>query len=426
MGHLSLSRTVCGMTKKKKWIIAGAVSAVSAAAIALGAIALAPVPTAESPPVQTASVTTETITATVTGRGSIEAASKATAAFRDGGTVTSISVVPGQVVTAGQQLATIDSAPADRVLAKAKDARWAAGSALDMANAQLAAAQNAAAAARVAAAAPAPAEPDASAPTTAALAAAVRDADAQVVTAQSAVVQANVQVADADRDVQTAEAGRAETTLTAPIAGTIVAVNGTVGSAASGGGSSTDAAGATTSTAATGLIQIADTSKFIVTAAVAEADITKVAVGLGASISLPSNTGIIIPGTVTAVSPTPTNTDGVVRFPVTVQLSEIPEGVRLGLSAIVTITTQEAAGVLAVPIEAVSLTSTTEGTVELQNTRNPEKSKTAKVSVGLIGSTLIEIREGLAKDDVVIIPEVVPTGGTGGGDFPSDMGGDFG
>ncbi|MGV8883595.1 MAG: efflux RND transporter periplasmic adaptor subunit [Rhodoglobus sp.] len=413
------------MTKKKKWIVAGAVSAVSAAAIALGAMALAPVPTAESPPVQTAAVTTETITATVTGRGSIEAASKATAAFRDGGTVTSIAVVPGQVVTAGQQLATIDSAPADRILAKAKDARWAAGSAFDTANAQLAAAQNAAAAARAAAAAPPPAEPDASVPTPASLAAAVRDADAQVVTAQSAVVQANVQVADADRDVQAAEAARAATTLTAPIAGTVVAVNGTVGSAASGGGSSTDAAGATTA-AATGLIQIADTSTFIVTAAVPEADITTVAVGQAASISLPSNAGVTIPGTVTAVSPTPTNTDGVVRFPVTVQLSEIPDGVRLGLSAIVTITTQEAAGVLAVPIEAVSLTSTTEGTVELQNAKNPEKSKTAKVNVGLIGSTLIEIREGLAIDDVVIIPQVAPTGGTGGGDFPSDVGGNFG
>lgn len=413
------------MTKKKKWIIAGTVGAIAAAAIVVSSIALAPAPAAELAPAQTATVVTKNITATVTGRGSIEAASKATAAFRDGGTITSIAVTPGQVVTAGQQLATIDPAPADRTLAKAKDARWAAGSAYDSANAQLASAQNAAAAARAAAAAPPAPEPDASAPTPAALAAAVRDAEAQVTAAQSAVVQANVQVADADREVQAAEAARAATTLTAPIAGTIVAVNGTVGSAAGGGGSTTDAAG-TSTTASTGLIQIADTSKLIVTAAVAEADITRVAVGQVASISLPSNAGVALSGTVTAVSPSPTNTDGVVRFPVTVQLDEIPEGVRLGLTAIVTITTQQASGVLAVPVEAVTLTSTTEGTVEVQNTKNPKKSTTTTVTVGLIGSTLVEIRDGLSKGDTVVIPEVASTGGTGGGDFPGGFGGDFG
>lgn len=403
---------------KKKLLIGGAGAAVLVAvAIATSAALLTPDPTAESAPLQTATVTTESIVKTVTGKGTIDAETRASAAFRDAGTVTGIAVTVGQSVTAGQDLATIDPAAADLTIRRAQDARWAAGSGYDAAHAQLVASKNAVIAARSSLAAPPPdSDP-------AALAAALRDAEAQVVAAEAAIVQATVQVNDADREVAAARGARDSTTLKAPISGVVIAVNGTIGSVTSGGGSSGESGASGAASAAGGLIQIADVTSLVVTSQVAEADIASVAVGQVAAITVPSEPGVAIRGTVASVAPVPSSTDGVVRFPVTVRLTEVPAGVRLGLTALVSITTQEAADVLALPVDAVTLTSPSEGTVELQAGDDPAQTRTVTVTVGLVGTGLIEIRDGLKRDDTVVLPGVerVPLEDTLDGGFGDEF-----
>ncbi|MFF2273835.1 efflux RND transporter periplasmic adaptor subunit [Agromyces sp. NPDC058136] len=397
---------------KKTWMIISAV--VVAVAIAGGAVfAFAnPFAAQPTPPAATATVEKGTVSAAVSGKGAIGAATTSNASFAKGGTITAISVTVGQTVAAGQELATVDPADADRELEKVRGGLRAAETALANTREALQTAKNALGNSRALLAA-APGD----APDYASLVAAVREQEGALPSRDTDVVNAVKARDDAAREVEAAQAARDQTVLKAPMAGVVTAINGTVGSIASGGGTSSDSGSSSSSSGSgsstpSGLITISDVSSLRVVASIPEADIARVALEQTAVVTLAGRDGVSINGLVTSVEPTPqTSTEGVVSYAVRIQLVDPPASVKLGQTGFVSITTAAASDVLMLPTAAVTLTAPGEGTVQLVRKKGAP-AKVVPVKTGLSGGGFTEITEGLDVGDIVELT-VTPSGGAG-------------
>ncbi len=127
--------------------------------------------------------------------------------------------------------------------------------------------------------------------------------------------------------------------LTAPIAGVVAEIGIEPGDNARGQGNRE--------------IMIVDETVVEIDGVVDEIDILSIAVGVQAEVTLTALPGQTLHGTVTEIG-TATNQQGVVTFPVSVQL-DVPEGLELleGLSATASIVTSEIRNVLLVPSAAI-------------------------------------------------------------------------
>ncbi len=404
---------------KKTWMISGAVLA--AVAIAGGAVLAIANPFAAPPAPTAATATVEkgTVSAVVSGKGAIGAAATSNASFAKGGTITAIAVTVGQAVAAGQELAAIDPADADRELEKARGGLGAAETALANAREAYQTAKNALGNARALLAA-APSD----APDYASLVAAVREQESALPSRDTEVVNAVKARDDAAREVEAAQAARDQTVLKAPMAGVVTAVNGTVGSVAAGGGSSSDSGAGSSnsgsgSSAPSGLITISDVSSLRVVASIPEADIAKVALEQTAVVTLAGTDAVSIKGVVTALEPTPqTSSEGVVSYAVRIQLVDPPASVKLGQTGFVSITTAAASDVMMLPTAAVTLTSPGEGTVLLVEKKGAP-AKAVPVKTGLSGDGFTEITDGVQAGDVVelTLPPIDGAGEAGTEEF---------
>jgi len=180
------------------------------------------------------------------------------------------------------------------------------------------------------------------------------------------------------------KAQRLHETLVAPADGVVTAVSIAVGSNAPAG----DA------------IQLA-ADPLEVKTSVVESDISSISLGQTASVTVAALGGNPIVGTVASIAPTGSSSgnSGVVSFDVAITLVDAPAGLRSGMTADVTITTASATGVLAIPARALQGTTgayrvrvlAADGTVSVRD-----------VTVGLITSSLAEIKSGLQAGDTVI------------------------
>ncbi len=356
------------------------------------------------------SVRAQTVTQTASASGSVASSDVVTANFITSGTVTAIYVKLGQAVTKGQELARIDATAADEQLTTAKDNLTAAEDSL------------------------------------------TRAQDSNDTTA---IDSAQLQVDSAKDAVTSAQAAVDGVVLKAPISGTIIAQNGTVGASngsstsSSGGGSGTGSgsgsgaggsgtgsgtgAGAGTGTSSSsstssgsGFMQIANLGKMEVDADFAEADATKLTTGMAARVTWNALTGATATGTVTSIDPTATTSNNVVSYGVVVDLTTLPKGIRIGQSTNVVVTTASKQNVLAVPSTAVTGAGTT-GVVTVYANGTTHRQP---VGIGLIGDTLTEITSGLQAGDEVVLPTVTSSGTTtnpfGGGGLGGLGGGGFG
>ncbi len=191
------------------------------------------------------------------------------------------------------------------------------------------------------------------------------------------------QVAQAEGSVANLEAELADASLVAPIDGVVTAVAIAVGVDAPGG----DA------------IVVAATT-YQLTAAVVETDVTKVALGQPATVTV-SAIDARIDGTVSAIAPAgaAASSGGVVSFPVTVTLTNPPASLRAGMTADVTITTATAANVLTVPIAALNGTA---GNYVVRVVDATGNATSRAVTVGLITSTAAEVTSGLSEGEQVV------------------------
>lgn len=210
------------------------------------------------------------------------------------------------------------------------------------------------------------------------------------------------------------------TVLKAPFAGTVTAVNGTVGGSSSGSGSSSGGGsspgGSSTSTSSSssssgsGFIEIADTKHLQIEGNFTEADTTKLKVGQAATISFDALTGTTATGKITAIGVSPTTTDNVVKFPATISLGDVPSGVRLGQTATVEITVAKAEDVLYVPSAAVR----TAGGQSMVTVVRDGVQSTLTVEIGVKGDQGTEIKSGLEEGDQVVVTSSTSGSGTSG------------
>jgi macrolide-specific efflux system membrane fusion protein len=170
---------------------------------------------------------------------------------------------------------------------------------------------------------------------------------------------------------------------------------------------------------------VIDATTFQVTADVVESDLSAMAVGQAASISIGA-VDAVVPGKVVAIAPTTTGntTGGVVSYAVTVSLDGPPATVRAGMTANVTITIDSVTNVLTVPAAALRGTAGAYTVLILGADGTPTAQP---VQVGLVTNTTAEIKSGLtAGERVVTGVNTALTGApatTGGGTV---IGGGFG
>lgn len=334
-----------------------------------------------------------TIQQSVSASGTLIPTVQEDVSFAVSGTVTSVDVAVGDTVTAGQQLATVDTLQLDAALLQAR-------AELASAQASLSNAQD---------------EADGS-----------DSSDAQV-----AALAAQVDVAQTA--VDDAEADMAGATLTAPVSGLLTTVDVEVGDAVTGSGSSSGSGSATTgttggmggSTGSTGSSSTTATStaQFVVvgtdawqtSVSVSESDVALLSVGNQAELTTSSSTDTVY-GTVTEIGLLSSSTGGVASYPVTVDVTGSPEGLHDGESVEVSIIYERRTDVLTVPASAVT---TEDGQSVVTQEGADGGTVTTAVTVGETSGNLIEITEGLAEGDEVLVTTFSPRA-SGSGDGSGD------
>jgi macrolide-specific efflux system membrane fusion protein len=354
------------------------------------------------------------VTASVSSSGTVESGQSASPQFETSGTVTAVLVKVGQTVTKNAALARIDSTDAKRQVRIAQQNQIAAANSVTAAEETLTEAEDVAAS-------PTPT------PTTG-----QSQGQNQVVSVTSAtasLAKARADKEQADADLEAANAAVTATTLRAPIAGTITAINGSVGSNAGGssssgsgqsstgatggastGGSSSSSSSSTSTTAATGgFMDIANLKAMQVVASFAEADAVKIKVKQAATVVLNADPNTNLAATLTSISPTPVTSNGVVSYSAYFALTKLPAGTRMGQTANVTVQTAKASNVLFLPSTAVTSTGGT------YSVTLPNGGGTKQVQIGVRGDSFTQIKSGLNEGDKVELIQGPIGGGTGAG-----------
>jgi len=237
--------------------------------------------------------------------------------------------------------------------------------------------------------------------------------NAKAVATPSSVASAQSQVTSAQANLVTAQKNESNTVLTAPIAGTVAAVNGAVGQTVAGGGtssSSTSASSATgSSSGSSAFITLDDISTLQVVAGFAEVDAVKVQNSQAATVTLNALPNQTVTGQVSNVDIQSTVVSNVVTYDVTVTLTNPPAGVKPGMTANVEVVVGSAANVLELPTADIT-TLGAQSTVTLQR---DGKDVTQTVTTGLVGDEDTQITSGLTQGETVVAPTVSIATSTG-------------
>ena len=219
-------------------------------------------------------------------------------------------------------------------------------------------------------------------------------AAAQLTTAQQQVAAAGPARASAAAQLESALANLANATMTAPNAGTVVAIASAVG----------EPIGSTSvgTSATSGFIILAGLDDFVVTADFAESDVVGIAVGQKVSLEFDALPDEPREGEVTHVAPfgvVDRSGASLTTYEVTVSVPNAPAGLRAGMTAQASITTEERLGVVAAPVTA--LVPTADGFVVRVQADDGTISNVA-VEVGIRGGYYVEIVSGLSEGDRVV------------------------
>jgi HlyD family secretion protein len=201
-----------------------------------------------------------------------------------------------------------------------------------------------------------------------------------------------------------------DATITAPFAGSILAVQVHEGEWASPGAPA---------------IALAATHPMILDVNVDEVDVAQLAEGQTAYLSFDALTGEQVDGTVTYIAPSSTNVGGAVAYGVEISFEPGSLPVRLGMTADVDIVADSAEDALLVPNQAIE--ADREASRYYVILQKPDgTTERLEVQIGLRDGSHTQIVEGLNEGDLVILPEVpeqIQTersfgpGGQGGGGF---------
>jgi HlyD family secretion protein len=199
-------------------------------------------------------------------------------------------------------------------------------------------------------------------------------AEARVAQAQAQLDQAQVQLDDA--------------TLLAPFAGTVASVGVAPGEAVG----------------AEAPVVLIDVSRYLVQVTVDEVDIGSVAVGQDVQVLIDA-LGAELPGRVTRLEPLPQSDSAVTAYLVTVEIDPAGTALKPGMTASATIVADQREGVLAVPAAAVRSVDGRSVVSVVATAEDGSRSLAEReVTTGLRAGEQIEIVDGLAEGDQVVLP----------------------
>ncbi|HEY2790915.1 MAG TPA: efflux RND transporter periplasmic adaptor subunit, partial [Micromonosporaceae bacterium] len=343
-------------------------------------------------------VSDRTLRQTISSSGTIEPAQQEDLNFAVSGQVTGVTATVGQQVTAGTALATVNSASLAASVAEAQATESSDQSRLDSDQ--------------------------------------TADASATQINADQAALTA------AQNQVTNAQNALSEATLTAPISGTIAAVNLTVGQQVSGGSSSTGSSGTASSgsggggstggTGGTGgggggassgssssstgtssssaQIVLISNGSYVVNASVDDTEVGQVKNGDQAVITADGSTQAIY-GTVSSVALLASGSSSVPSYPVTIGVTGSPSGLYAGASATVSIIVKQLTNVLTVQSAAIHYVNGKSVVYVKSGTGVTAQTVTLGMSEG--GST--QVLTGLSEGQQVQVPAAPARTGTTGG-----------
>ena len=215
------------------------------------------------------------------------------------------------------------------------------------------------------------------------------------------VAQARAQLANAKVGLITAEEHETETKLLAPETGTVLAINGIVGDIVSAGNS-----GLTTpvsnggSAIANGFIVIGNSAQFDFWAPFSQNEDVLLVPGQPAIVSVDALPGSAFPAKVSVIETSATQVGGVSEYYAEIQLGATDPRLRNGQTGSVNVTVATANSVLAVPSTALFTGPNNQTQVDVWS---QGQAYATTVQIGLIGSTLTEIKSGLTQGEQVLL-----------------------
>ncbi len=354
------------------WILLGIILI---AAVGIGWQATRPKTGASVP--QTAQVTRGDVAVSVLATGALEAKQLVSVGARVSGQVEKIDVVLGQVVQAGDVIAQIDRQDQENDLLRAKaalagiDAQIAAKTAA-LRRAQLVLDRQTKLGAQDLVSKDA-----------------VESGAADVDVLRADLTALAAQKSSADVTVAQAKIGLERTTITAPIAGTVVAIVVEEGQTVNAANN------------APTIVKLANLGQMVVKAEVSEADVVNVKAGQKASFTILGAPEDKFDAVVSALEPAPSqikesdtiDTEKAIYYIALLQVDNAAGKLRIGMTAQVSIILAEVKDVLTIPSAALKGT-----TVQTYS----EETKEVQVEVGLNNKVTAEIKSGLAQGDVVV------------------------
>lgn len=207
---------------------------------------------------------------------------------------------------------------------------------------------------------------------------------------QEAVHQAQLAVQQAQIDLD-------NNTLVAPFDGIVASITGNPGETAPAG--------------TNGFITLVDPSAVRIDVTVDEADVAKLAVGKPATITFDALPGRPFRGNVISVAPTGTLSQGVVTYPVSINIDSRNQVLPGGMTASATIIIDEKTNVVAVPLRAVRRAGR-EQVVDVIGADGKPAPRT--VRTGVQNDQLVEITDGLQEGEQIAVQgTTVRSGGPG-------------
>ena len=371
---------------------------------------------APSPPPATAVVARGEVTDTVLATGVLEASQLVSVGARVSGRIEKLHVALGEDVEAGQLIAEIDSLDQENAVKSAQAAQTNISAQLEQQRAQLL-----------------KAEADLSRAQGLREKDFISDANYEAVelslrTAQTQVRVLGAQLQQADLAVQSARLNLERTKITAPIAGTIVAVMVDEGQTVNAVQSSPT------------IVKIANLDHMVVKAEISEADVPRVQSGQRVSFTILGEPDNPISATLRSIEPAPesirsdpaaqpSSASAAVYYNGLFDVENPDHKLRISMTAEVTIVLEEARGVLVVPASALSERGPGGSySVEIYDPAT-QTTRVQAVRVGLNNNVLAEITEGLSEgEQVVVVGSAAAAGnragsrvGMGGGGPPPGM-----
>jgi len=195
---------------------------------------------------------------------------------------------------------------------------------------------------------------------------------------------AQAQVNQAQGSLTQAKQKLDQAKLIAPFGGTVTSVNLTPGQYV---------------TANAAVVTLVDLTGLEIKVPLPETDVPRVAAGQSVAVTLDALPGVTLNGKVTWVPPVATISQGVVNYPVTIEIAQPDPAVRVGMTASVSIVVERRDSVLMVPNRAVR-TSGRQRSVEVLVDGQPTE---VPVTLGVSNDSYTEVASGLKEGDVVVL-----------------------